>query len=136
MEPEQIVVVKQSLPRVRERLTPASQVFYDNLFAIAPELRRLFRGDMDTQGMRFMSTLATIADIVGDPAALGTELDELATAHASVGVRPEHFAPMGEALMVTLRDTLGQDFTPEVQAAWRAAYDHFAAEMIARGGFP
>jgi nitric oxide dioxygenase len=133
VDPEQIEIIKRSLPRVRERLAPASAAFYDNLFAIAPELRGLFRGDMDTQGMRFMSTLATIADMLEDPDALGSELDDLATAHARVGVRPEHFAPMGEALMATLGETLGPDFAADERAAWRAAYDHFAAEMIARG---
>jgi hemoglobin-like flavoprotein len=133
VSPEQIAVITRSLPRVRERLAPASAVFYDKLFAIAPELRGLFRGDMDTQGMRFMSTLATIADMLEDPEALGSELDDLATAHARVGVRPEYFAPMGEALIATLGETLGPDFTAGERAAWRAAYDHFAAEMIARG---
>jgi hemoglobin-like flavoprotein len=42
---------------------------------------------------------------------------------------------MGAALMATLAETLGKEFTPELEAAWNAAYDHFAALMIARGGF-
>jgi hemoglobin-like flavoprotein len=37
--------------------------------------------------------------------------------------------------MATLAETLGAEFTPELEAAWQAAYDHFAALMIARGGF-
>ena len=82
-----------------------------------------------------MSTLATIADLLDAPAELGTEIDELARAHAGVGVQVAYFAPMGAALMVTLAETLGEEFTPELQAAWHAAYDHFAALMIARGGF-
>jgi nitric oxide dioxygenase len=131
---EQIAIIQQSLPQVRERLVPASSIFYDNLFAVAPELRELFRSDMQSQGMRFMSTIATIADLLGDPEALGTELDELAAGHCRIGVRPEHFAPMGVALMVTLGETLGPDlFAPNVKDAWNAAYNHFADEMIARG---
>ena len=42
----QIRLVQESLPRVRERLVPASMDFYDNLFALAPELRALFRSDI------------------------------------------------------------------------------------------
>ena len=56
-------------------------------------------------------------------------------AHAGIGVRAGHFAPMGIALMVTLAETLGEAFTPELQAAWHGAYDHFAERMIRRGGF-
>ena len=110
-------------------------MFYENLFAVEPELRALFRPDLQSQGMRFMSTLATIADLLDAPAELGSEIAHLATAHAGVGVRAAHFAPMGIALMVTLAETLGEDYTPDLQAAWHAAYDHFAALMIARGGF-
>lgn len=126
--------IRESLPMIREQIAPASSNFYANLFAIAPELRGLFRSDLNDQGMRFMSTLATIADLLDDPEALGTELEDLARAHAGIGVRAAHFAPMGSALMVTLGETLGPAFAPELQDAWRAAYDNFASEMIARGG--
>jgi nitric oxide dioxygenase len=132
---EDIVMIDNSLPKIREKLEPASMTFYENLFSIAPDMRSLFRGDMQTQGMRFLSTLATIADVLDEPEELSAELDELAKAHHRIGVRKEHFAPMGSALMVTLGETLGADFTPRIQEAWRAAYDHVAEEMIRRGQF-
>ena len=44
--------IRESLPMIREQIAPASSSFYDNLFAIAPELRQLFRGDLDDQGMK------------------------------------------------------------------------------------
>ena len=131
----EIRVVRESLRMVRQHLAPASEAFYENLFAVEPALRTLFRSDLQSQGMRFMSTLATIADLLDAPAELGFEIADLAHAHAGVGVRAAHFAPMGVALMVTLAETLGEDYTPDLQAAWHAAYDHFAALMIARGGF-
>jgi len=131
----QIRLVRDSLPKVRERLVPASMSFYENLFVLAPELRPLFRTDLASQGMRFMSTLATIADLLDAPDELGGEIDQLARAHAGIGVRAEHFVPMGMAATVTLAETLREEFTPELEAAWHAAYDHFAALMIARGGF-
>ena len=80
--------------------------FYENLFAIAPGMRALFRPDLATQGMRFMSTLATIADLIDAPESLGPELDDLARAHARVGVQAWHFEPMGAALLVTFGETL------------------------------
>ncbi len=130
-----IKLVVDSLPHIRERLVPASTAFYDNLFTLAPELRTMFRSDLAGQGMRFMSTLATIADLLAEPEALGPELDDLAAAHAGLGVKAAHFVPMRSALMVTLGEVLGPDFTPELQSAWHAAFDHFAQQMIARGNF-
>ena len=92
-------------------------------------------GVIARQGMRFMTTLVLIAEFLDEPERLGPALDALTRAHARVGVRAAHFAPMGSALLVTLGETLGPEFTCRLQEAWRAAYDHFAGEMIARGGF-
>ena len=131
----EIRLVRESLPTVRERLVPASEVFYENLFAVEPQLRALFRPDPQSQGMRFMSTLATIDDLLDAPAELSSEIEDLATAHTGVGVRAAHFAPMGVALMVTLAETLGEDYTPELEAAWHAPCDHFATLMVGRGSF-
>jgi hemoglobin-like flavoprotein len=40
---------------------------------------------------------------------------------------------MGEALMDTFREELGARFTPEVEAAWRAAYADLSNRIIALG---
>jgi hemoglobin-like flavoprotein len=55
--------------------------------------------------MRFMTTLATIADLLEAPDELSDEIDDLAKAHAGLGVKAAHFAPMGAALMATLAET-------------------------------
>ncbi len=130
--PTQIKLLKDSVPVIRERFEPASLDFYTNLFSIAPETRPLFREDLAGQGMKYMSTLLTLVDLLDDPEAFDAELDELAQSHATVGVRPEHYAPMGSALLVTLGESLGREFTEELRDAWRSGYEHVAAEMQAR----
>jgi hemoglobin-like flavoprotein len=128
---EDIWLVQDSLPLVTEHFEPASEVFYENLFAIAPELRSMFRDDLAGQGMRFMTTLSTIAAVLDNPEARAAQIGALAKGHAQLGIEPAHFAPMGSALLVTLGETLGPAFTPQLQQAWREAYDTIAAEMIA-----
>lgn len=128
-------LIRESLTLVRERLQPASDAFYNNLFALAPELRDLFRPDLGGQGMRFMTTLVTIAELIDAPEALDREVTALARAHRGIGVRAAHFVPIGSALMVTLGEALGCGFTCELQEAWRSAYERFATMMIERGGF-
>ena len=130
-----IAVIGASLPMMRRHLDGASEAFYINLFTLAPELEALFPPDMAGQGMRFMSTLVTMANLLDDPDAFAAGIDRLAALHSRVGVRAAHFTPMGFALLVTLGEAMGPAFTREVQQAWRAAYDHIAAEMIHRGGF-
>ena len=42
------------------------------------------------------------------------------------GVKAEHYAPVGEALLWTLGQGLGDGFTPEVKQAWTTAYTTLA----------
>jgi nitric oxide dioxygenase len=128
----QIRLLKDSVPVIRERFEPASLDFYANLFSIAPDTRSLFREDLAGQGMKYMSTLLTLVDLLDNPEAFENELDDLAHSHSTVGVRAEHYAPMGSALLVTLGESLGRHFTEELRVAWRSAYEHVAAEMQAR----
>ena len=128
-------LVRDSLDLVRGRIVPASLQFDDNLLVLAPELRQLFRTHLAGHSMYFMTTLTTVAELLDDPAELADEIEALARTHRRIGVQARHFAAMGAALLVTLGETLGPDFTCELQEAWRAAYESFAALMIERGGF-
>ncbi|HUS55252.1 MAG TPA: globin domain-containing protein [Thermohalobaculum sp.] len=111
-----------------------AEMFYDRLFDIAPELRAMFRGDMTGQGMRFMRTLRVIVQYLDEPEALRPHLEKLARGHLAYGVRPEHFHPMGQALIWTMQESMGEAFPEGAALAWEAAYDRLADEMIALAG--
>jgi len=132
---DEIRLVRETLPLLEDTLADASARFYVNLFAIRPEMRALFRDDLERQGMRFLTAMREIADGLDDPEGLEAHFAGLARGHASAGVRAEHFEPMGDALMVTLGEAIGPAFTEARRAAWRAAYAAVAEEMIRRGGF-
>ena len=126
----QIALILDSFHRLQQNVEAASRLFYERLFEIAPEFRPMFRSDMAGQGMRFMSTLGVIIQLLDDPDALHPHLARLAEGHAAFGVKPEHFQPMGQALIQTMQETLGEDFSKDAAAAWEAAYAHMANEMI------
>jgi hemoglobin-like flavoprotein len=130
-----VEIIRASLPAIRSHLGRASDRFYLNLFTLAPDLRALFPPDMADQGMRFMATLVVMANLLDDPDAFAAGIDRLAAIHARAGVRAAHFAPMGHALLVTLGEAMGAEFTGEMQEAWHAAYDRIAEETIRRGAF-
>ena len=130
----QIALIRDSFHRLHPDVETASALFYDRLFEIAPELRAMFLNDMTEQGMRFMSTLGVIVQHLDDPKALRPYLERLAQGHAAYGVKPEHFHPMGQALIRTMRETMGENFPAGADAAWEAAYDHLAREMVQLAG--
>lgn len=130
----EIALLRESFRLLRPEEQAASERFYERLFEIAPEVRPMFPADMSEQGMKFMSTLGVILDHLDRPQELEPYLDNLAKGHAAYGVRPEHFPPMGQALIETMRETLGERFPEGADAAWRAAYEELATEMVRRAG--
>ena len=50
--------------------------------------------------------------------------------HDGYGVRDEHYATVGSALLWTLEQGLGAAFTPAVRNAWTEAYGTLASVMI------
>ena len=134
LSPAEIELMRESFRLLHREEQAASERFYERLFEIAPHLRPMFPADMSEQGMKFMSTLAVILDHLDDADALEPYLQNLAKGHAAYGVKPEHFPPMGQALIDTMREILGEDFPEGADAAWEAAYDDLAREMIRIAG--
>jgi hemoglobin-like flavoprotein len=97
-------------------------------------MKKLFRDDLAGQGMKFMSTLDVIVRKLDDEAALANRYKGLGQTHAAIGIKATDFLPMEEALMDTLRHALEDDFTPELESAWRKAYAIVSSNMIRRGG--
>jgi len=131
---EQVALLRETYRLLAREPVDASERFYARLFEIAPELRPMFPEDMSEQGMKFMSTLGVILDRIDDPEMLQPYVEALARGHAAYGVRPEHFPPMGRALIETMREILGAKFPEGADSAWQAAYDRLAEEMIRFAG--
>lgn len=128
-----ITIAKNSLAQAHEHFKPGDTYFYDQLFTYAPNLKTMFRDDLAGQGMKFMSTLATIIEAFEHSAQDNTELAELAKGHAAMGIEARHFAPMLDALIDTLKRTLGPEFSPQIETAWRNAFSEISDQMIRAG---
>jgi hemoglobin-like flavoprotein len=85
---------------------------------------------MDKQGMKLMTALAFVVHGLDRAETILPAVRELATRHVGYGVKDEHYATVGEALIETLATGLGADFTPAVREAWEAAFRSLASVMI------
>jgi nitric oxide dioxygenase len=131
MIPQQIALVQASFAKVVPIAGTAADLFYGRLFEIAPDLRRMFPSDMALQKKKLMVMLGTVVNGLSRLDALLPVVHALGERHAGYGIEPEDFAPVGAALLWTLEQGLGDDFTPEVAEAWAAAYEILARAMIA-----
>ncbi len=127
---EERELVQLGFRKVAENSQEAADRFYAHLFEIAPQTRELFLNDMELQGAQFISKLGIIVAELQNFEGLLPVLEDLALRHVEYGVRPEHYPPLGEALLRMLAEILEDDYTPAVRAAWLKAYGDISEVMI------
>ena len=131
MNETQIQLVQNSFNQVRPIAVTAAELFYNRLFTLGPSLCPMFKGDMAHQGRMLMSMLSAAVNGLTNLAALVPVVRQLGARHATYGVRDEHYATVGSALVWTLEQGLGDAFTLDVRKAWTAAYGVLANTMQA-----
>jgi nitric oxide dioxygenase len=130
MSPEQAATLQRSFAHVR-RIGPIfAATFYRELFAVAPDVRVLFHGDMIRQGAHLMDALARIVDGVDAPENSLPAVRALAVRHVGYGVEARHYIAFATALMRTLRHELASEFTPPVREAWAEAIKLLSETMM------
>lgn len=105
--------------------------FYEGLFAAAPEVKPLFaRTDMETQKSMLLGALVLLRRHLHDLDRIVPILRGLGARHVAYGARPEHYPVVGAVLITAMAETAGEDWRPEHERAWAAAFDVVAGAMI------
>jgi nitric oxide dioxygenase len=90
----------------------------------------MFRGDMKEQGRKLMAVLASVVHGLGNLESVLPAARALAKRHVGYGVKASDYTPVGAALLWTLERGLAEQWTPELAAAWGAAYSVLSEFMI------
>lgn len=130
MKPDQIHLLRRSFARLEPHATIAALAFYRRLFELAPQVRPLFKNDIESQSAKLMDMIALAVSLTDRPASMAAELRELGARHLEYGTKDEHYAVVGAALLDMLAETLGDEFTPATKAAWTGFYGIIADEMM------
>lgn len=130
MNLDEIQAVERTWALVAETPDSAARLFYAKLFTKYPEVRPLFRGDMEEQGAKLVQTLALAVGGLRRPDSIRPAVTRLGARHVGYGARPEHYPLVGATLIETLRAALGSEFTPEAEKAWGAAIGLLAGWML------
>ena len=123
-------LIRNSFAQIGHLGVAAGEAFYARLFQTAPQIRGMFPETMSDQSGKLVMALRAVVDNLDDWPKLGALVDTLARRHVDYGVRPDHYPLVGQVLVETLADALGDDFTDEVRSAWLAAYGALAGRMI------
>ena len=129
MTPEQISLVQSSMEKVLPIADDAAGLFYGKLFELDPEVQSLFKGNMEEQGRKLMAMIRTAVAGLSDLESIVPAVQDLGVRHIGYGVKDADYDTVGEALIWTLGQGLGEDFTDEVKTAWLEAYTLLATTM-------
>jgi hemoglobin-like flavoprotein len=123
MRAESERLVRESWAQFQPMAERSAGFFYDKLFELDPQARRLFATtDMEAQGRKVMGMFAEIVRTLDRPEELIAEVADLGRRHVHYGVQDSQYDSVGIALLWTLEQGLGPAFTPEMRDAWTEAY--------------
>jgi len=123
-------LVQESFARLAPEADALAASFYARLFEIAPEVKPLFKGDMEAQGKKLTRTLGLAISESRRVAQVVPVLEELGRRHVGYGALQAHYPIVGEALLWAIERQLGPACTPEILAAWAALYGRLSQIML------
>ncbi|MBC7886353.1 MAG: hemoglobin [Ferruginibacter sp.] len=131
MTEQQVSLVKNSW-KIIQAIDPVlvGDVFYGKLFMTAPRLKHMFHLSTEEQSKKLVEMLSIIVGRLDRMSELTEDIRQLAIRHEGYGVKPEHYAVVGTALLWMLEQGLGKDWNKDVKGAWEKCYAVLSATMI------
>ncbi len=122
--------ISWSLERLSELHGDPTDVVYRRLFQRRPELEELFVLDRNgaIRGNMLAQVFAALMDLEG-PRVYGLNFfrAERVNHEGGLGVTPTAYADFLTVVLDTVREALGPEWTPRIEASWRKALDEIAA---------
>jgi nitric oxide dioxygenase len=131
MTRQQIVLVKKSwliFSKIDANLV--GNVFYSRLYTDAPHLKRLFKSSVEERSQKLMDMLSAVIHHLDAINEITDDIQALASRHIKYGVKPKHYEAVENALLWTMQQGLGTDWSEELAHAWQECYRTLASIMI------
>jgi hemoglobin-like flavoprotein len=129
-------LIQHSFELAAERCEDLTPLVYRRLFREHPETQAMFRsaGSELVRGAMLALTIDSMLDFAGDRTGrfriIGCEVQS----HDAYGTPRELFGAFFGVIAATMREVLGDDWSPEIDAAWRkllVEIDAFVAQSQA-----
>lgn len=130
-----IDIVKKTAPILQTHGETLTRHFYKKMFKNNPEVTPFFNKSNQSGGTQQKALAAAItafAANVDNLEVLGSAVELIANKHVSLQIKPEHYPIVGENLLASIKEVLGEGATDTVMTAWAEAYAFLADIMIRR----
>ncbi len=126
-----VELLRNSFALVAERAPSFTPRFYEILFERYPQAKPLFGNNApDRQAKMLQESLVAVMDHLEDASWLKDTLTGMGAKHVEYGVTEEMYPWVGDALVATLAEVAGDDWTPEMAQAWGQAYGAISGMML------
>lgn len=129
----EIGLIKATVPILREHGLLLTQHFYKRMFQHNPELRNTFNmGNQQNGTQQTALALAVLAyaENIENPGVLLPVLQRIGDKHTSLQITAEQYDIVGNHLLASIGEVLGDAATADLITAWAKAYAQLADLMI------
>ena len=133
MNPQQIELVKATVPVLRENGVALTSYFYQRMLKNNPELKNVFNLDHQSTGRQPRALAAAVlayAENIENPGVLAKAVERITTKHVSLDIEPEQYSIVGDNLLHSISEVLNVPFESELIEAWKQAYLQLADILI------
>ena len=113
--------IEQSFELAAERCEDLTPLIYRRLFEKHPEAQAMFRseGSEPVKGSMLALTIEAILDFAGQRTGHFRLIECEVSSHDAYGTPRDLFVAFFAVIAETLREIVGADWSPEIDAAWR-----------------
>jgi hemoglobin-like flavoprotein len=123
--------IQQSFELASERCQDLTPLVYRRLFREHPEAEAMFRseGSELVKGSMLALTIEAILDFAGERTGHFRMIECEVTSHDAYGTPRELFVAFFGVIGASLRDVLGEDWSPEIDRAWQQLLGEIAGAV-------
>lgn len=117
---EHIEIVQHSYRQVEPASDLVATLFFRRLMEISPELQPMLIGDEAEQRQQLLISLGLAVASLGRFDEIVPALKLMGVKYRAAGITEFHYGAVGEALLWTLKQSLGAHWSSDVEDAWTA----------------
>ena len=133
MNASQKELIKATVPILRTNGNDLISYFYQRMLSNNPELKNIFNMANQASGKQqnaLSGAVLAYAENIENPTVLINTLKSIGNKHVSLNIQPEQYDIVGNHLIGSIKEVLGDLATVELIEAWTCAYNELAQIMI------
>lgn len=124
-------IIRNSFEAIKPIATEFVDHFYTTLFKKYPQAKKLFsKVNMENQKRALLNSLVHCVEYLDEEDHLVDYLKKMGIRHQGYGVKEEHYAWVGDALVSTLKFYFGENWSGEAEESWVALYTFMSEQML------